>query len=66
MIEELHTLLLKPYDEESSELEAKWYQKTPAWAQSKCIEADICPKNTRNYFKMPFSCLDMPGASFMS
>jgi hypothetical protein len=35
LIEELHNLLLNPYDEQSTEAEKKWFKKTPLWARSK-------------------------------
>ena len=35
ILNELQLVLEKPYDEQSADIERKWYRKTPLWAQSK-------------------------------
>jgi uncharacterized protein YdiU (UPF0061 family) len=32
-LHELQEVLTHPYDEQSEETSAKWYQKTPSWAK---------------------------------
>ena len=34
IIHELSALLEQPYDEQSPELQQRWYAKTPDWAQN--------------------------------
>ena len=35
LLNELQSVLEKPYDEQSKEMHMKWYRKTPLWAESK-------------------------------
>lgn len=67
VIEELHELLLRPYEEQSPELAARWYQKTPSWARSTCSTSlHYTCNSTSNKIIFRVMRADMPGASFMS